>query len=232
MEDNQLILHIETSTEVCSVALSQGNHCMGIKENNEGRSHAAMLTLFAEELLKNNNIFAKDLDAVAVSSGPGSYTGLRIGLSTAKGLCYGGNIPLISVSTLQAMSFGFACQNEIPASALLCPMIDARRMEVYTALYDVEGNQLKDISAEIITTQSFYSWLDQNQIYFFGNGSAKCRNIISHPNAIFSEFFAPSASYLIHLALQAYKSNKFEDIAYFEPYYLKDFLAGTPKIIR
>jgi len=226
---NPLILHIETSTELCSVALSSGVNCLDIRENREGRNHAALLTIFIDDLLKTNNVHANQLDAVAFSSGPGSYTGLRIGLSTAKGMCYGGNIPLIAVSTLQIMSMGFALQNDIPDSALLCPMIDARRMEVYTAMYDKNGQTIKDVSAEIITEQSFVSWLDKSQIYFFGNGAAKCRSTITHSNAVFTENFSHSALYMIQPALQAFNNEKFEDLAYFEPYYLKDFIAGPKK---
>ena len=224
-----LILHIETSTELCSVALSRGEHHLAVRENSEGRNHATMLTPFIHDLLTANDVSVNQLDAVAVSSGPGSYTGLRIGISTAKGLCYGGNIPLISVSTLQAMSMGFAQQHDIAESALLCPMIDARRMEVYTALYDKNGRQAEKIRAEIITEQSFTALLDEQPIYFFGNGAAKCRTIITHPNAFFDECFIHSASYMIQLALLAFNENRFKDVAYFEPFYLKDFVAGPKK---
>jgi len=228
---NLHILHIETSTELCSVALSHGSSCIAVKESAEGRNHAAMLTLFIDDLLKTNRLSVRQLDAVAVSSGPGSYTGLRIGLSTAKGLCYGGNIPLIAVSTLQAMSMGFARQFDIPAHALLCPMIDARRMEVYTALYDKDGQEIEKVSAEIITGQSFTIRLDRYPVYFFGNGAAKCRTTITHPNAVFPEGFAHSARYMIQLALQAFNEKRFENTAYFEPFYLKDFIAGPKKSI-
>ena len=224
-----LILHIETSTELCSVALSRGNSCLSVNENCEGRNHATMLTPFIDDLFIKNDVSIHQLNAVAVSSGPGSYTGLRIGLSTAKGLCYGSNIPLIAISTLQAMSLGFVRQRDVPASVLLCPMIDARRMEVYTALYDKDGEQVMNISAEIITEKTFLSWLDAHQIFFFGNGAAKCRAIITHPNAVFDDDFAHSARYMIQPALQAYNDKKFEDTAYFEPYYLKDFIAGPKK---
>ena len=223
-----VILHIETSTEVCSVALSHGEHCHAVREISEGRNHAALLTVFAYELLKSSGISADRLDAVAVSSGPGSYTGLRIGLSTAKGLCYGANIPLISVSTLQSMSIGFVSQNDVPDNALLCPMIDARRMEVYTALYDKNGRQQEKISAEIITEQSFARWLKNSRIFFFGNGSIKCRSVIMHDNAIFQENFNHSARYMILPALQAFNNKQFEDAAYFEPLYLKDFIPCKP----
>jgi len=205
---------------------------MVVKENFEGRNHSALLTPYIEHLLSTNDISADQLDAVAISSGPGSYTGLRIGLSTAKGLCYGGNIPLISVSTLQAMSMGFALQHDVPASALLCPMIDARRMEVYTALYDKDGRQMEKISAEIITEQSFTSWLDRYQIYFFGNGAAKCAKTITRSNALFPENFTHSARYMIQPAMLAYNEKQFEDAAYFEPFYLKDFIAGPRKGVK
>ena len=223
------ILHIETSTELCSVALSHGSICLAIEENAGERNHAAVLTLFIDNLLKTNCVSVHQLNAVAVSSGPGSYTGLRIGLSTAKGMCYGGNIPLIAVSTLQAMSMGLVRQRDIPDYALLCPMIDARRMEVYTALYDKDGRQIEKISAEIITEQSFVSWLDRYPVYFFGNGADKCRATITHPNAVFPEGYAHSARYMIQPALQAYAEKQFEDAAYFEPFYLKDFIAGPKK---
>jgi tRNA threonylcarbamoyladenosine biosynthesis protein TsaB len=188
-----------------------------------------MLTLFAEDLLIKNSISIEKLDAVAVSSGPGSYTGLRIGLSTAKGLCYGGNIPLIAIPTLQAMSVCFALQHGISAEDLLCPMIDARRMEVYTALYDREAKQIEAAAAEIITGQSFAARLGERRIYFFGNGADKCRSSITHPNAVFPETFVYSARCMIQPALQAYAEKHFENTAYFEPYYLKDFVAGPKK---
>ena len=229
---NPLILHIETSTELCSVALSHGSSCLAVRENSEDRNHATMLTPFINDLLNEIDVSIRHLDAIAVSSGPGSYTGLRIGLSTAKGLCYGGNIPLIAVSTLQAMSMGFVRQYDVPLSTLLCPMIDARRMEVYTALYDRDGGQVNHISAEIITEQSFEQWLDAHRIFFFGNGAAKCSTTITHPNAVFPEDFAHSARYMIQPALQAYSEKKFEDVAYFEPFYLKDFIAGPKKNLK
>ncbi len=226
------ILHIETSTEVCSVALSQDNRCIAVRENSDGRNHATMLTLFVEELLKEQKISVNQLNAIAVSSGPGSYTGLRIGLSTAKGMCYGAGIPLIAVSTLHAMCYGLLEQHPVvDGDILLCPMIDARRMEVYTALYDKQGNVKKDVSAEIITEDSFRQWLDKYTIYFFGNGAAKCSGAITHPNAIFVNDYLHSARYMIPDAIKAFNEKHFEDVAYFEPFYLKDFIAGKPKQI-
>jgi tRNA threonylcarbamoyladenosine biosynthesis protein TsaB len=230
MDTYPQILHIETSTELCSVALSCGNRLLAIRENSEGRNHAILLTPFIDDLLNTHHVSVDRLDAVAVSSGPGSYTGLRIGLSTAKGLCYGGNIPLVAVSTLQAMTMGFVQQYDVSDNALLCPMIDARRMEVYTALYDRNGRQVEKTSAEIIAGQSFASWLDRHPIFFFGNGAAKCRTTMTHPHALFREEFAHSARYMIQPALQAYNMKQFENTAYFEPFYLKDFIAGPKKI--
>ena len=225
-----IILHIETSTEVCSVALSSDEQCLCVKESTDGRNHAALLTVLIEELFDTNDISASMLNAVAISSGPGSYTGLRIGTSVAKGVCYGANIPLVAVSTLHAMSMGFIQLNgDIPQSALLCPMIDARRMEVYTALYDQKGSIVENISAKIITEHSFSSWLEEYQIYFFGNGSNKCRSSIKHYNAIFCDNFTHSSRYMLKPALQAYNEKIFEDVAYFEPFYLKDFIAGPIK---
>ena len=219
-----IILHIETSTEVCSVALSRGKECVCVKESAQGRDHAGKLTVFIAQMLDANGISASKLDAVAVSSGPGSYTGLRIGLSVAKGLCYGADIPLLSVSTLQSMAMGFAAQSSIAAGALLCPMIDARRMEVYTALYDNAGKEVEKVSAKIISHQSFESWLDAGHVFFFGNGAEKCSSLITHQNAIFSEPFSHSAKYMIQKSLQLYNEKRFEDAAYFEPFYLKNFI--------
>jgi tRNA threonylcarbamoyladenosine biosynthesis protein TsaB len=224
-----LILHIETSTETCSVALSRGTECIAVRENHEGRNHATLLTPFIEEVLKEKNMTVKDLNAVSISSGPGSYTGLRIGLSTAKGLCYGADIPLIAVPTLHAMTSGFIRQQRIAKPALFCPMIDARRMEVYTAIFDNTGNQIEAVSAEIITENSFLQKLEENTVYFFGNGASKCSKTVKHPNAIFMDDFKLSAGYMIQDAVNACNEKKFENVAYFEPFYLKDFIAGKPK---
>ena len=171
-----LILNVETATEICSVALSDVNGLVDFRENTEGKSHASLLTVFVEDILKKNNILPNQLDAVAVSSGPGSYTGLRIGVSAAKGLCYGTGKPLISISTLQCMVYGFINQltdNKIDEykDALLCPMIDARRLEVYTALFDINGNSQSEITAEIIQESSYNQILENRKILFFGNGS-------------------------------------------------------------
>jgi tRNA threonylcarbamoyladenosine biosynthesis protein TsaB len=229
-----LILNIETATEVCSVALTNAEGVVDFRENIEGRSHAALLTTFIDDIFHKNMIQPHQLYAIAVSSGPGSYTGLRIGVSVAKGLCYGANVPLIPISTLQSMAFGFIAnlpdtlKNE-HEDVLYCPMIDARRLEVYTALFNSQGAFQSSITAEIINENSFYHILAQKKVFFFGNGSDKCNGLIKHPNAIFYSGFYPSAKDMAKLSEQAYEEKKFTDIAYFEPYYLKDFIATTPK---
>ncbi len=197
-----------------------------------------MLTVFIGEAMAEAGIDYSELSGVAVSRGPGSYTGLRIGVSAAKGICYGADIPLIALDTLLIMARGvsknIAGSDDFTISAdneglLLCPMIDARRMEVYTALYDTAGKRVKDITAEIIDNDSFKDYLDERKIIFFGDGSGKCRDTIKHPNAVFIEGIYPSACYMAQLSFKAFAEKKFEDTAYFEPFYLKDFLATTPK---
>jgi tRNA threonylcarbamoyladenosine biosynthesis protein TsaB len=229
-----LILHIETATDVCSVALADENGLIDLFESTEGRSHAAILTVFIEDMLKKNHMKVSDLGAIAVSMGPGSYTGLRIGVSVAKGLCYGANIPLLALPTLQSMAHGFLRQyHDKPemnsANIRYCPMIDARRLEVYTALFDYQGEFTSDIKAEIIDSRSFEDLLTDHVIYFFGNGSDKCSGIITHPNARFISGLYPSARDLIVLSQKAYQKKEFKDVAYFEPFYLKDFVTTTPK---
>lgn len=224
------IINIETSTEVCSVALCKDNEVIALKENKEGLNHAEMLTLFVDELLKENNITLKELDAIAVSKGPGSYTGLRIGVSTAKGLCYGAKLPLIGISTLQAMSVDAIIKSEdIDKETWFCPMIDARRMEVFCAFYNKDNVIQKDISAEIIDENSFLDILEKRKVVFFGNGADKCKLSITHKNAIFMKDILASAANMASLSNISYINNQFEDVAYFEPFYLKDFIATTPK---
>jgi tRNA threonylcarbamoyladenosine biosynthesis protein TsaB len=228
-----LILNIETATEVCSVAIATENGLVDYMENTEGRSHAALLTQFVEKILTKNNIVPNQLDAVAISSGPGSYTGLRIGVSAAKGFCFGADKPLISVSTLQIMFFsfleGFNPEQASLENAWFCPMIDARRLEVYTAFFNRQGEFQSEITAEIIDENSFNDILSVRKIVFFGNGSDKCASIIKHPNAVFCSGVYPSAKNMVQLSEQKFKNKNFEDVAYFEPYYLKDFVATTPK---
>ena len=227
-----LILFIETATPVCSVALAKDNQILGIKESTKKNSHSEVVTVFVEELMKEYDLSFSDLDAVAVSKGPGSYTGLRIGVSTAKGLCYALDIPLISVNTLQSLAYGaiikFSQQSELPL--LFCPMIDARRMEVYCALYDSNNKKIRETKAEIIDENSFQSFLKSNRIVFFGDGADKCRDIIQDPNAEFMNDVHPSAKNMMNLAFGKFKKQQFEDVAYFEPFYLKDFIAGIPKV--
>jgi tRNA threonylcarbamoyladenosine biosynthesis protein TsaB len=226
-----LILCIETATPVCSVALVQGDQVVALRESNDQNTHSSVLTIFIKELFQESGLSPYDLNAVAVSKGPGSYTGLRIGVSTAKGVCYGADIPLIAINTLQSMALGMSA--EMKASdkdMLLCPMIDARRMEVYSALFDAEGNEVRETRAEIITTGSFKNMLDQYRIVFFGDGAAKCSEMIMHPYAIFRYDFLPSATHLASLAAKRYADNEFENVAYAEPFYLKDFIAGIPGV--
>jgi tRNA threonylcarbamoyladenosine biosynthesis protein TsaB len=223
-----LILHIETATEVCSVALSQGAQCIACHENTEGRNHAAMLTVFIETLLAGQHLKVAQLDAVAVSAGPGSYTGLRICVSMAKGLCYGLGAPLISIPTLKIMTWKVVGQTK-ESESLFCPMIDARRMEVYSALYDETLKTVSETKAEIITEDSYSELLEKQKIVFFGTGADKCKNIITSPNAIFIEDIYPLAKDMIELSAHACKEGLFENTAYFEPFYLKDFIAIVSK---
>ncbi|MEA4983931.1 MAG: tRNA (adenosine(37)-N6)-threonylcarbamoyltransferase complex dimerization subunit type 1 TsaB [Paludibacter sp.] len=218
-----VILHIETSTHVCSVALSEQEKFIFQQSNYDGMNHAALLSLFIQDALDLLKESGKKLDAVAVSSGPGSYTGLRIGVSTAKGLCYGLNIPLISVSTLEIMTI--AAQKTLAADkhGLFVPMIDARRMEVYDALFDNNRKIVRDTAASIINEQSYTTWLENSQLYFFGSGAAKCKHVINSPHAIFIDDIHPLAENMIEPALKKFQQQQFEDVAYFEPFYLKEF---------
>ena len=220
-----LILGIETATKMCSVALSDENGLLALKEAGGEYSHAENLNLFIAEVCKKAGKELKDIEAIAISKGPGSYTGLRIGVSAAKGFCTALDIPLISVDTLKAMAL-----SQDQSDSLFCPMIDARRMEVYTALYDNKGNKIEDISAKIIDENSFKKELNAGKVVFFGDGAEKCREVLeSNPNAIFIEDVHPSAKFINEIALEKFNKNEFEDVAYFEPFYLKDFIATTPK---
>jgi len=218
-----LILLIETATKSCSVALAFNEQIIACNEEvNENYSHAEKLNVFIKDLFRNKDLALQNLDAIAVSKGPGSYTGLRIGVSTAKGLCYALGKPLISISTLRAMAFGMA-QKE--ASNLYCPMIDARRMEVYTAFYNASNKRIRGINANIINENSYQKELN-SKVLFFGDGAKKCKKIITHKNAKFLDEVYPSSKDMLFLAKQKFDNKDFEDIAYFEPYYLKDFIAG------
>jgi tRNA threonylcarbamoyladenosine biosynthesis protein TsaB len=230
------ILCLETATSVCSVAVAIDGDVLSFKESDILNSHASLLTPFIEDVLREAGLALDRLDAVAVSKGPGSYTGLRIGVSTAKGLCYALDRPLIAVGTLEAMAAGMAARikniNTMAAEkCLLCPMIDARRMEVYDALYDLENNRVRETKAEIIDGQSFAEFFRDHAIYFFGDNAAKCKPYLAHrPNAVFIDDFLPSARHLAGPAEERYRKKMFEDIAYFEPFYLKDFIPGKPKV--
>ncbi|QZT35799.1 tRNA (adenosine(37)-N6)-threonylcarbamoyltransferase complex dimerization subunit type 1 TsaB [Halosquirtibacter xylanolyticus] len=225
-----LILNIETATEICSVCLSKDGVVTHIKENKEGLNHANLLTVFIEDILKEADIKATDLDAVAVSSGPGSYTGLRIGVSAAKGICYGANIPLISISTLQAMANHAATsQEEKTNNTLYASLIDARRMEVFSAFYDIENNIQRQINADIIDEESYRDMLEQHPVVFVGNGVEKCKAALNHTNAIFAEEIKASSAYFAPIAEKKFQQQEFESVAYFEPFYLKDFVATQSK---
>ena len=231
-----LILNIETATNACSVALAHNGNITTLKESLEEKSHSALLSVFIEEILSINKLSVSRLDAIAISKGPGSYTGLRIGVSTAKGLCYGGNVPLISVSTLQAMASGILTHESINnmnlkslKKTLFCPMIDARRMEVFTGIYDYSNKTIEDIQAKIIYQSSFDKYLSAKKVVLFGTGAHKCKQILKNKNLIIIDKFNTSAKYMVDLAENAYKMEIFENVAYFEPFYLKDFIATVPK---
>jgi tRNA threonylcarbamoyladenosine biosynthesis protein TsaB len=228
-----MVLCIETATNLCSVALCSSERVMSIRESTEIKSHASMLTVFIDEILKDNGIRARDLEAVAVGKGPGSYTGLRIGVSVAKGIAYAASLPIIGIDTTLTMFWGM--HPRIPGitgdieNILLCPMIDARRMEVYDAIYDAKGNAFREISAEIIGETSFMEIPESKKIIFFGDGSSKCREHIGRKNVYFEEDFSISASYMQIPAYHAINKSHFEDVAYFEPFYLKDFITSLPR---
>ena len=219
------ILNIETSTTNCSVALSKNGTVVGLKEDNSLEySHAERLHVYIDEVLKTAKVSKDQLDAIAISKGPGSYTGLRIGVSAAKGLCYALSLPLISVPTLEAL----AHQIDDP-KGIIVAMLDARRMEVYSAIYDAQHNETRSTEAEVLTSESYQELLELSSVYFIGNGVAKTKDIITHKNAQFIENKLPSAKQMCALAYDKFKTNTFEDVAYFEPFYLKDFIAIPSK---
>lgn len=219
------ILNIETSTTNCSVALSKNGEVIALKEDNSLEySHAERLHVYIDEVLKTAQISKNQLDAIAISKGPGSYTGLRIGVSAAKGLCFALNIPLISVSTLEAL----AHQIENPKGTIVA-MLDARRMEVYSAIYDVQYNLVRSTKAEVLNPESYQELLELSSVYFIGNGVQKTKAIITHKNAQFVDNKLPSAKQMCALSFERFKTKDFEDVAYFEPFYLKDFIAFPSK---
>ena len=263
-----MILYIETSTQVCSAGLSHDGKWLALREDrSRDYSHSALLTVFMEEVLKEAAVNANEVDAVAVSRGPGSYTGLRIGVSAAKGFCYALDIPLIAVDTLKALTANLIGSDSSDSAAtppdpgttatdpgttpscsaatsgsqkdpaltdgpdiLYCPMIDARRMEVYYALFSPGLKEVKPTAAEVITADTFGELLEKHRIVFFGDGAEKCRQLIDSPNALFFPDILPSVKGMLSLAEDQFRRRDFVDVAYFEPYYLKDFVAGKPKV--
>lgn len=223
------ILHIDTSTDACSVAVSQDGAVIFHEEELEGPAHAQVIGGMVDEAISFTDSHAIPFDAVAVSSGPGSYTGLRIGASIAKGICYGRNLKLIAIPTLELLCVPVLLGHELEDDALLCPMIDARRMEVYTALYTRALKPIVETEAKVIDTDSFKEQLDLHSIYFLGNGAKKCEYVITHPNAHFIDGIRPLAKWMSPLAEKRHANEQFEDVAYFEPYYLKEFIAKKSK---
>lgn len=219
-------LIIETSSPVCSIAIAEDQQLLSLVEANEPKIHASSIIPFIEKALSEGEVTLQELSAIVVSSGPGSYTGLRIGVSTAKGLCYSLEKPLIAVGTLHGLAARALTNDELKEpTALLCPMIDARRMEVYAAIFDRSGELQRPVQADIVTESFYDSFLEQGPVYFFGDGMPKCKPLLEkHPNARFLEDVLPSAASLATQATDRFKKNAFEDVAYFEPFYLKDFV--------
>lgn len=223
------IVNIETSTNVCSLTVSQDGADIFTREDHTGPNHAVKLGEFVDEGLSFADSHAIPVDAVAVSCGPGSYTGLRIGASMAKGICYGRGIKLIAVPTLELLCVPVLLRHELEENALLCPMIDARRMEVYAALYDRSLKEVRKVQADIVDTDTYKAFLDERPVYFFGNGAEKCMETINHPNAHLINDIEPLSKYMYPLAEKRIAEEKYEDVAYFVPFYLKDFVAKTPR---
>ena len=224
------ILNIETSTNVCSVAVSQNGQCIFEKEDHSGPNHAEKLGTFVDEALSFTDNHAIPFDAVAVSCGPGSYTGLRIGVSMAKGICYGRGLKLIGGPPLGALCVPVLLHEMVEEEdALLCPMLDARRMEVYAQILDRGLKEIRPIHADVVEADTYKEWLDAHPVYFFGNGAAKCKDVITHPNAHFISGIEPLAKNMMPLAEKRNANEKWEDVAYFVPFYLKDFVAKLPR---
>ena len=216
------IILIETSTALCSAALAENGVITSYKESSAPKAHASLTAVFIKEMLEERGLTIADCDAVCVSMGPGSYTGLRVGVSTAKGLCFGSGKPLLAVGTLDTL----VAQAESDAKFII-PMVDARRMEVYTAVFE-NGRQMTETTPVIIDENSFFEYLEQGPCLFIGDGAGKCADVIKHPNAHFCQC-QPKASAMLEPAMKAYKEKRFEDVAYFEPFYLKEFVATVSK---
>ncbi len=223
------ILHIETSTKVCSVAVSQDGAIIFEQQDSNGPAHAVNCGVFVQEGLSFAESHAIPLDAVAISMGPGSYTGLRIGYSMAKGVAYGREVPLIALSTLQVLCVPVLLGHELEEDALLVPMIDARRMEVYTAVYDRALHEVRAVGADIVTADTYQEYLERGPVYFFGDGAMKCKDTITHHNAHFIEGINPLAKNMFPLAEKAIALGQYADVAYSEPFYLKEFQATVGK---
>ncbi|MDD7913610.1 tRNA (adenosine(37)-N6)-threonylcarbamoyltransferase complex dimerization subunit type 1 TsaB [Polaribacter ponticola] len=220
-----IILNIETSTKNCSISIANKGEILAIKELNNGNySHAEVLHPFIVDVLKEANLSSNNIDAVAVSKGPGSYTGLRIGVSAAKGLCFAFDKPLISIDTLTSLSYSISFN-----SGYIVPMLDARRMEVYSAVFNQNHENIREIKAEIIDENSFSEYLDANKVFFVGDGAQKCKEIITHKNAVYVDDKFPSAKEMAKLSYNKHKKNDIENVAYFEPFYLKDFVVIPQK---
>lgn len=224
------ILNIDTSTNVCSVAVSQDGVCIFDKEDHSGPNHAERLGAFVDEALSFIDNHAIPLDAVAVSCGPGSYAGLRIGVSMAKGICYGRDVKLLAVPTLELLCVPVLLREMVTDDdALLCPMLDARRMEVYAQLFTRSLREVRPIQADVVDADTYREYLDKHPVYFFGNGAMKCKEVIDHPNAHFIEGIEALAKNMLPLAERRMAREEFEDVAYFVPFYLKDFVAKQPR---
>jgi tRNA threonylcarbamoyladenosine biosynthesis protein TsaB len=223
------ILHIETSTDICSVAVSENSQVIFQQEDRSGQNHAERLGTMVDEALSFTDNHAIPFDGVAVSCGPGSYTGLRIGVSMAKGICYGRELKLIAVPTLELLCVPVLLREIPEEDALLCPMLDARRMEVYAGIYDRGLKPVREIGADVVDENTYREYLDKRPVYFFGNGAKKCMETINHPNAHLIDGIVPLAKWMQPLAERKFLNEQFEDVAYFVPYYLKDFVAKLPK---
>ena len=228
-----MILCLETATPVCSVALNENCCTIAMRETEGQNAHSEKITNFIREVMEVANIGYSQLDAVAVSKGPGSYTGLRIGVSTAKGICYAADLPLMAIDTLEAMAYGMKIKlgSQITDNDLLIPMIDARRMEVYAAVFDANLYKINDTAALVIDENSFEDLQKEHRLWLFGDGAPKLKKVFENqPNISIIDGFKPSAAYMLPLVDKALKEKDFVDVAYFEPFYLKDFVAGKPHV--
>ena len=223
------IVLIETSTALCSTALAENGAIISYRESSAPKAHASLTAVFVQEVLQEQGLNLSDCDAVCVSMGPGSYTGLRVGVSTAKGLCFGSGKPLMAVGTLNTLVAQAIAEGLVPEGCrYIVPMIDARRMEVYTAVFSHDCQQITETQPVIVDENSFASQLEEGPVLFIGDGAGKCADVIKHPNARFCQCW-PKASAMLAPAMKAYKEKRFEDVAYFEPFYLKEFVATVSK---